>query len=75
MTQKKCAKCGQFYEDSMSQKLERKSIQQALGLINLAGLDQAKTETQNYCYDCWKGRFRSLIKPFAQQLGKSVEGW
>jgi len=75
MNDKKCGKCGLFYKDSKTQSLERGSVERMLKMINLAGVDEAKAEAKDYCYQCWKLRFRSLVKPFAQQLGKETKEW
>jgi len=64
-----------MFEDSKSQRIERGTVERMLGMISVAGLDEAKKEAKEWCYNCWKNRFRSLLKPFAQQLGKDTEGW
>jgi len=75
MNDKKCGKCGLFYKDSTGQKMERTTVQRMLKMINVAGIEEAQKESKEWCYNCWKKKFRALMKPFAQQLGKVTKEW
>ena len=72
---KTCPKCSQEFEDSKKERLERGAVERMLSMIKVAGLDEVKQETKECCYACWKIAFRSMMKPYAQQLGQSAEGW
>lgn len=70
-----CPECGAKIRDSRSQKAERKTVIFLLKRIKVAGIEEKDEETKGFCYDCWKTALRSMIKPFAQMLGKSAEDW
>ena len=75
MGKKMCPKCNQEFEDSKQQKIERGICIRSLKMIHVAGIDEKHEETKDYCYNCWKIELRSLMKPFAEQLGKDASKW
>lgn len=72
---KSCPKCGKEFQDSRKEKAERFSIETLLKGIKLAEIDELKKETEDSCYCCWKARFRTVMKPYAQALGKTADDW
>lgn len=70
-----CPECGNEIKDSRSQKAERSMIMKMLKLIKAAGIQEKDEETKDMCYGCWKTALRSMMKPYAQALGKSAEDW
>ena len=73
--QKKCPKCEKWKKDSRKQRIERSTVMRMLKMIKVAGIKEKDEETKKLCYDCWKKELRSMMKPFAEQLGKSAEDW
>lgn len=72
---KMCPKCKQEIKDSKKQKIERSTVIRLLKLIKVAGIKAQDEATKDLCYDCWKKEMRSMMKPYAQALGKAVEDW
>jgi len=70
-----CVECGSEIKDSKKQKLERGSVIRMLKMIKIASIEETDEETKKMCYDCWKKQLRSVMKPFAQSLGKNAEDW
>lgn len=46
-----------------------------LKAIKTAGIQEKDEETKKFCYSCWKRELRSMMKPYAQMLGKNAEDW
>lgn len=70
-----CPACKIPVNDSKTQKMERSTVIRLLKLIRVAGIKEKHEETKDMCYDCWKKELRSMMKPYAEQLGKAVEDW
>lgn len=75
MGKKICQNCGNEKKDSKKQRIERSTIMKLLKMIKVIGISEKDEETKRFCYDCWKKEMRSMMKPFAQMLGKSAEDW
>lgn len=75
MGKKTCPKCNLEFEDTTGQKFERGAVIRMLKGIHVMGIDEKHEETKDYCYNCWKTGLRSLMKPFAEQLGKDASNW
>jgi len=72
---KPCPNCKFEFKDSTKQKFERRSVMRLLRMINVAGVKEKDEETKDFCFDCWKKEMRSMMKPFAEQLGKDASDW
>lgn len=70
-----CPECGEEIKDSMKQKMERSMVIKLLKTVKVVGIQEKDEETKGFCYGCWKTALRSMMKPFAQMLGKSAEDW
>ena len=70
-----CPNCGEEIKDSRTQKFERSAVIRMLKLIKVVGIKEKHEETKDLCYNCWKKELRSMMKPYAEQLGKAVEDW
>ena len=70
-----CPKCNQVIKDSRKQRIERSAVMKMLKMIKVAGIKEKDEETKDFCFDCWKKELRSMIKPYAEALGKAVEDW
>lgn len=75
MGKKICGSCGSEIKDSRRQKAERSMVIKLLKTIKVVGIQEKDEATKGFCYDCWKAELRSMVKPFAQMLGKSAEDW
>ena len=70
-----CPKCEEEIKDSKKQRIERSAVMRMLKMIKVAGIKAQDEGTKDLCYQCWKKEMRSMIKPYAQALGKAVEDW
>lgn len=70
-----CPKCGNEKRDSRKQKFERGTVMRMLKMIKVAGIKEKDEETKDFCFGCWKKELRAVVKPFAQELGKTAEDW
>ena len=75
MGKKICPNCNKEFKDSKTQRMERGSIMRMLKMIKIIGISEKDKETKGLCYSCWKKELRSVMKPFAQMLGKTAEDW
>jgi len=71
----KCPQCKREFKDSKKQKIKRRAVMMMLKGIKVAGIKEKHEETKKFCHDCWRKELRSMIKPYAEQLGKAVEDW
>lgn len=71
----KCPQCKREFKDSKKQKMERWGVMRMLKGIKVAGIKEKDEETKKLCYDCWKKELRSMMKPYAEQLGVAAKDW
>lgn len=72
MGKKTCPKCQKEFEDSKGQKAQRTMVVRMLKMIHVAGVDAKHEETKNDCFCCWEKDFKTMLKPYADQLGVKV---
>ena len=75
MGDKICSECGEKIQDSRKQKAELSMVIKSLRMIRVAGVKELEESTKDDCAKCKKKAFRSLLKPYAQALGKKAEEW
>ena len=70
-----CPNCKKEGKDSKKERMERFGVMRMLKMIKAAGIKETDEDTKDLCYDCWKKELRSFMKPYAEQLGKTVKDW
>ena len=70
-----CPNCNKEGKDSKKQRIERSIVMRMLKGIKVAGIKEKDEDTKDLCFECWKKEMRSMMKPYAEQLGKSAENW
>lgn len=70
-----CSECGCEIQDSRKDSAELSATIKMLKMIKVAGIKETEESMKDCCVQCKKKAYRTVMKPFAQALGKTAEDW